>query len=102
MALTEKEKQLVEYGKKTGKTDFEIMRAIGNLRSEPKEGIFKRILTDIPNDLSEAFKGAVDSTVKGFETADTARSQVESFEISPLAGTLKTIGGGLRAGTEVV
>lgn len=98
MPLTKK--QIEEYRKR-----YAIQTSPIVAEEAPPEGLANKIwstLADIPNDLKQAFTGSRDAVTRGFETADQARQQVESDEISPLAGTLKTIGGGLRAGAEVV
>ncbi len=63
---------------------------------------FSAAVKDIPNDIKGAFQGSVQATTKGIQNAQEVRGRVESGQTSPLAGTLQTIGGGLKAGAEVV
>ena len=57
---------------------------------------------DIPSDIREIGTGVSESFTRGIETAGEAREQVTAGEISPVAGTVKTIGGGLKAGAEAI
>lgn len=65
-------------------------------------GTIGNVLRDIPEDISTGYRNMVDATTQGMETAQDVRGQVEKEEISPLAGTAKTIGAGLMAGAGVV
>lgn len=60
------------------------------------------IFKDIPEDISTGYNRMVESTATGMQKADEAIQQVETEELSPLAGTAKTIGAGLSAGAGVV
>ncbi len=59
-------------------------------------------LSDIGEDIGGIKTGAQEAFAGGKETANEARQQVSGGEISPLAGTVKTIGGGIRAGAEAL
>lgn len=117
MALNEQERQRVLELKEQGYTLNEIQGYLGGERlnrtstirqrdiadfREQEQGVFKRILADIPQDLKQGFQGVKDAFSGGVETATEAREQVTSGDISPVAGTVKTIGGGLEAGAEAV
>lgn len=120
MAFTKEEQAIIDWGTKNGKGVQEIKDAVFRYRTtgspvdpskpiasvgaveKPSDGGFMATVRDIPSDLGEAFKGSVESASKGFQTAEEARGEVERLETSPLAGTLKTVGGGLRSGAEVV
>lgn len=106
MALTSEEKQIRDFGAKAGKSETQVLDAIRKYRRsiQPKEAKsgFLATLRDIPSDVRETFTGAVEDVRGGIETAEEARTQVETGEISPLAGTAKTIGGGLSAGAGVI
>lgn len=70
-----------------------------------KKGFFqttKEALVDIPSDLGEAFDGAKNAVTEGMDTQKEARQQVIDGDITPAAGTVKTIGGGAKAGAKVV
>lgn len=79
-----------------------IANALKPIAKPKEQGGFVETIKDIPSDIAERFGGAVESVTKGIEKADTTRTQVEQGEISPLAGTIKTIGGGLQAGADVI
>jgi hypothetical protein len=108
--MTPEELQIIQYGKMSGRTQAETMAALANFRSkqaptQPAKGFLGTVgqtIKEIPGDLRGAFQGMQGAVTKGIETADEARSQVEMGEISPQAGTVKTIGAGLGAGAGVV
>jgi hypothetical protein len=87
----------------SGKMDKELIAAGLKQAPQPeKKGGFIAAIKDIPSDIADAFKGAKESVTTGLDTAEEARAQVEGGNISPLAGTIKTIGAGLKAGAGVV
>lgn len=86
----------------SGQMNNELKNAGIMLPTAKKEGGIIATIKDIPSDIKEAFTGATQSVTRGLETADKTVQQVASGEISPVAGTLKTIGGGFRAGADVV
>lgn len=115
MSFNEKELQIIEFGVRSGKTESEVLEAVRNFRAktpvrpqedeEEKPSILAtvgRTIADIPGDIKETFQGSVEAVSRGMETADEAVGQVIDGEVSPEAGTVKTIGGGLRAGAEIV
>lgn len=117
MALTEIEKQRVRNLRGAGKSTKEIRGILANDRrtggvqtsEKPVEqapvgdgSVFKRVVADIPSDIQETFTGATESVTRGIEQADEVRERVISGETTPVAGTLQTIGAGLRAGAGVV
>ena len=111
MAFNEKEQELIRWGLQNGKSRQEIDQALIKVRSgftpsvtQPKEvgGGFFETIKDIPGDLGETFSGSVEATQRGMESSQEIRSRVERGETTPVAGTLQTIGAGLRAGAEVV
>lgn len=113
MALSQEEKQIVQFGKDSGKSKSEVMLALSKYRSQPtakttssftRNPISETVsaIKDAPSDIKETFSSMVGSVDKGMATQDEARTQVETGEISPLAGTVKTIGGGLGAGAGIV
>ena len=112
MAFSPKELEIIKYGASNGKSRQEVEDALTRLRTglgpkpqpveTPEEQGVVATIKDIPNDIGEAFKGSVDAITRGFETADQVRTKVEEGQVSPIAGTVKTIGSGLRAGAEVI
>lgn len=125
MALTSEEKQILELAIQKGKSKQQAMAAIAKYResigntpgtnkkqniASGAEGGFFATLRDIPSDIGEVFTGVKEDIGRGIETAEEAREQVTGGigpgqsrgEISPLAGTVKTIGGGLRAGASAI
>lgn len=114
MAFNTKEQAIIQWGVKNGKPVDEIKSAVARYRSTGSPSATQpspfdelpggplAALKDIPSDVGEAFSGSVDAVSRGIDNAETVRSQVEKGELSPLAGTVKTIGGGLKAGAEVV
>lgn len=67
-----------------------------------KDSVILRTLRDIPGDIKETFKGAVEDVSTGIEKASDIQKQVEEGTISPTAGMVSTIGAGLKAGAGVV
>lgn len=112
MAFNDKEQEIIKYGVANGKSSAEIQEAVTRLRTgmgpvaqtvAPVQGQgFVATIKDIPSDIGNAFTGSVEAVTKGMETAQEAKQQVYDGQISPLAGTAKTIGGGLRAGASVI
>ena len=115
MALSNLERAAVQELKQQGYSNTQIAGFIAGQRldkpskiqrelttPEPQPNVLQRVVSDIPSDIGDAFSGAVDSVSRGIETGREARAQVESGEISPISGTVKTIGGGLRAGAGVI
>ncbi len=100
----------------SGKMDKELIAA--GLKEAPKPKGFIAAIKDIPSDIKEGFQGAVKDVQEGMDKAGEARAQVEENyfvtdpktgkqvrkegSISPLAGTVKTIGAGLGAGARVI
>lgn len=93
------------YGSSTV-TNFKRMNNERLNTTPKKQGGFletvKDVVTDIPQDISQISTDVSDAFAGGRETANEAREQVTAGEISPIAGTAKTIGGGLKAGAESV
>lgn len=110
MAFNTQEQEIIRAGVQSGKSKDEILGALTKYRTgvvpEQKQptqtGGFGATLRDIPSDVIQTFGGAVESVTKGMETASDVRRRVEMGETTPLAGTLQTIGGGLRAGAEII
>ena len=117
MALSSEEKQIVRNLKRAGKSNSEIAGIIGGRRlgrvEDPQANeksasgytstnVFQRIISDIPSDIGETFRGIGESVQRGQETARDVESRVFRGETSPVSGTLQTIGGGLRAGAEAI
>ena len=59
-------------------------------------------IKDIPSDFREFWQGSKDAVTEGFNTQKEARRQVEAREITPVSGTVKTLGGGVLAGAKVI
>jgi len=105
--LSPEEIKIVEFGKKNGKTQEQVLYALAQYRNEkPEQPMntmgFMAAVNDLPQDAKQIFTGARDAVTAGIETAQQAREQVTNQEISPLAGTIKTIGGGLSAGARAI
>jgi len=107
MAFSTKEQEIMKWGIDNGKTPQEIKQAVTNFRiygtprglqQEAQQGF----LQETKEDFQQSFQGSVEAVKRGVETRQEARQQVADSEISPFAATVKTIGGGLRAGAEVV
>ncbi len=88
-------------GKRLGRTSTVQQREVEDFRAS-QSNLLTDIASDIPEDIQTAFTGAKGSVQRGIQTAQDVRGRVESGETSPVAGTLQTIGAGLRAGAEVV
>ena len=69
---------------------------------DKRQNIFQKIASDIPQDIKQVGSEISSAISGGMQTAQTAREQVSTGEISPIAGTAKTIGGGLLAGAKTV
>jgi hypothetical protein len=108
-------KEAIEFAKQNPNTPFatELRRRIqsgqmdreltdAGLVTPKKESGFMAAVRDIPSDIRETFTGATEAVTRGIDSASNVRSQVESGEVSPIAGTLKTIGSGLRTGADVI
>jgi hypothetical protein len=119
MAFSDKELKIIEWGKANGKSQEEISEAIFRTRTglppasseqqaqpQQKEGGFMSdtvdAIKDIPQDLKQGFDSSVEHVSEGMETANEAREQVTRGEITPLAGTVKTLGGGAKAGARTI
>ncbi len=106
MAFNTKELEIIRAGAESGKSKQEIQEALTRFRTGlgPVKTPVKKVsfLADATKDIAEGFAGAVESFRGGLATQEEAREQVATGEISGLAGTAKTIGGGLRAGAGVV
>ena len=110
MATQDNLQQKIETARKQGYSDEQISAFLKQKGINtplpapilPEGGGVISTLKDIPSDIGEAFKGAVEATTKGIVTGEEAFTQVEQGQTTPRAGTLKTIGSGLRAGAEVV
>lgn len=94
-------------GIKLTREEFEKRFGEGSLSTfqtlpENRPNIFSRAISDIPSDIQETVSAVSDSFSKGLDTAEEAREQVTEGEISPVAGTVKTIGGGLGAGASAI
>lgn len=76
----------------------------GGISQNPakRQNIFSRVLSDIPQDTKQIGTDVISSFTQGVDTANEARQQVTEGEISPEAGTAKTIGGGLQAGARSI
>lgn len=106
MALTEQERQIVQYGKEQGKSKQQVMAALSQYRMQQspqeKRSGFLAAVKDAPSDIGEAFTGAVDATTEGIMTGREATRQLEAGEISRGQRTLRTLGAGFKAGAGVV
>jgi len=118
MAFTPQERNLIKNLKEKGYTSTQVAGFIGGQRTNKTSSIqqdldsatnqtdnsggFMSTVKDIPSDISEAFKGSVNSVSDAFVKTGEIRNRVESGETTPVSGTLQTIGAGLRAGAETV
>lgn len=117
MALTNSEKQRILELKAQGKNLNEIMGYVGGQRlgrnssvsveelsefRKNEQGLFKRIISDIPNDIKTGFSDATNSVSDALNRSGDTVDRVISGETTPGAGTLQTIGDGLKTGAEVV
>lgn len=100
MAFNAQEQEIIKAGVSSGKSRREIETALSRYRlglgpvpqAQPTQASPKQSGLDRS---WEAITGAV-------KTAGEVRGRVEQGEQSPISGTLQTIGGGLRAGAEVI
>lgn len=101
MALTPEQKQkLLDAGYSVSKiAAYEKLRSPATPQAQSG---FAAAVKDIPNDITGAFQNSVSAVSKGIQNANDVRSRVIRGETTPAAGTLQTIGGGLKAGAEVV
>lgn len=95
------DQQIAAFLKNKGFDQATINAALAT-QEVKKEGGFVATIKDIPSDIAETVGGVAESVQSGIKEAQDIRSRVESGETTPVAGTLQTIGSGLRAGAGVV
>jgi len=108
-------KEIAKWGNQNGKSEQEIMSAVLKYKQQnaPEtmrgEGSPDRspygisaTVRDIPGDMKEAWRGVKGQFQRGVDKQKEARQQVTEGQISPMAGTIKTIGAGIGAGAGVV
>lgn len=101
--MDEKEKEILEWGKKNGKTKEQALAAVARYRTSQSEGAPKKSalgtnwLREIPGDIKDTFSGMKNAVTSAADTIVDAREQVTRGEISPRAGTVKTLGAGGNA-----
>ena len=101
MPLTPEQKQkLINAGYSASK--ISAYEKASGVSTPTSQGGFAATVQDIPSDIKGAFTGSVDAVSKGMQTATDVRSRVVQGDTSLAAGTFQTIGGGLKAGAEVV
>lgn len=107
MAFSDKELQIIKWGRENGRTREQVEGSLTRFRTgigpKPQPVVEKiGVIPETIGDIKETFTGAVEDVTRGIETAEQVRERVERGETTPLAGTLQTIGAGLRAGAGVV
>lgn len=98
MAFNQQEQELIRWGAQNGKSREEIEQAIIKLRT----GVAPQPAQEVTAPSPSGFDRSVESVSGAMQTADDVRGRVAAGEQSPVSGTLETIGGGLRAGAEVI
>lgn len=107
MALTQEERQIIEHGKKQGKTKEQSLAALAKYReqseSTPLQPMgFLATLQDIPSDIAETVEGVTGAFAEGREKVGETVGRVVEGETSPASGTLQTIGEGIRTGARAI
>lgn len=107
MALSNEEKQIVEFGKANGKTPLEVKTAIAKYRSQSTTTTSdmntttpsptREAIQDAPSDIKETISGIGQTLKTGYDTVLNARAKVASGEITPGAGAIEAGGATAKA-----
>jgi len=102
--FSSEEKELIQFGIDNGKSQKDISDALSRFRAGVPSPTAPAVTPEVeqPESTLGTFKGAVEDVSRGIETTQDVRERVTTGETTPVAGTLQTIGAGLRAGAGVV